>query len=128
VFLDNIVAASYKTYGRYKNETPYFSSVLYLLACFIVNIGIGLNVCKLTWGFSINTSKPTWYTGFAVLAFFTFRYYSKSRVEQILKKYELKSKKEKRIWGILAVLLSAIPILIAFLLSKYNHDHERILH
>jgi len=114
VFLDNILAASYKTYGRYKYETPYFSSVIYLSACLMINTGNALYACKLIWGIDLFISTTVWLTGCAVLTISMFRYYDKARVANILAKYETKSKRAKLMWGIFAFSLMAFPVFIIF--------------
>jgi len=119
----NILASTYNLYGRFNNQAPYESSVLYTSACEMLLVLFSLSMLKLFTNY--DPFKAEFLTNtvaiilIGLLMIGNFMFYSKKRVVKIVEKYNTKTKAEKRIWGTIAIVNFILPlILFPFLFKK----------
>ena len=124
MFYGNILAAAYRTYGRFKNENPYSRSIFFTCMCQILFIFLLISIIKKFEGINL----LTWMSGnakyyaipiYIIWIVVFFKYYSKERVQNIVAAYDEKPLFIKRMWGFIALISIIIPILFfPFLLKK----------
>ena len=122
MFFNNILACTYKFYGRFKNEAPYSSSIFYTILCQTVILFLIVSIVKVSFSldFSYLYSKPFWVLPIIIVwTIIAFKYYSKERVAQIVERFNQKSLNERRWWGFIALASFILPMLsIMILLTK----------
>jgi hypothetical protein len=120
--LNNLYAASYKSYEAF-NESARLKSII-LLGIIISGLSfmilIALQKLFDMSARSFFKTTPLAIFGIAVLALLV-RYYSAGRSQEIIEKYETKSMRERRCWGILTIFLVVAPFtVIAIMLTKHG--------
>ena len=121
-FYNNIFAATYKYYARYKTEVPRFSAVCVVTISQIVLFFLILVVLKKIGAidiFGILPSKFYFIPVFLLWLFLVYRYYTNDRATEVVQLFEQKPLKKRRAWGVLTIVCFILPIvLIALLLKK----------
>ena len=121
-FYNNIFASTYKYYSRFKRETPLFSAVCVVIVCQMTLFFLVLSILKrlnIINAFALLPNKFYFLPIFFVWLFLLFRYYTKSKAEEIISRFEKKLPKERKMWGVLTIMSFIVPlVLIAFLLKK----------
>jgi hypothetical protein len=118
-FYGNILASTYKFYGRFKGETPYFSSIIYIAWCQTELAFFGMFLLKKHFAIDLLYWLPNKYWGlpFAFLGLILiYRYYSKERVKILIDKFDKKSTWERIIWGIISLISLLGPL--AYFLTR----------
>lgn len=121
-FYNNIFASSYKYYSKFKRESPSFSATCIVVLCQMTMLCLILVILMKFTGinvFSILPNKLYFLLILALWFFLTFRYYRKDKIDIIIQKFEKKSNRDKKVWGVLTLFFIIVPIiLIALLLTK----------
>ncbi len=114
MFLGNVIACTYNFYGKFKNETPYFSSIIYLLSCIVLNLGVIIYGAHLWANLNIDfiSSKIVWLTLVISLTVLVRLIYNKRKVNEVVEKYNQKTRTEKKIWGGVSLLVLLVPLAI----------------
>jgi len=117
MFFGNVLAAAYKTYGRFKNEEPYFSAIIFLITCQLFWIFLVDSLLKKFFYVDLIILIPKLYFVILLIVWMllALKYYTKDKVNKIILKYNEKSIFEKRIWGIIALAIFLVPIIIILL-------------
>jgi hypothetical protein len=122
MFYGNILASTYKFYGRFKNETPYATSVIFTMFCQLFAFFLCFAILKHFWKIEIiETLIPNKIYMAALIGvffFFSFKYYSKKRVLIIVEKFNKKSRTERQVWGFVSILCLIVPICLFPVLLK----------
>ncbi len=124
-FFGNILASSYTYYSKIKRVDPFFQakmiivlvqSLLFLVFLLIINEYLGAHVFYFL-------SKNTFVTIiiYAIVFCLNFKYYSKERMISCIQKFETKSLMERRLWAVIAVVASVLPLLLFFLILIMRH-------
>ena len=121
-FYNNIFGATYKYYSRYKTEAPLFSAVCVVTVCQMVLSFLIIILLKVAGAIDIFGMLPSKYYFLPLLILWLFlinRYYTKAKVEEVVKVFEQKSLSERRMWGGVTIICFILPIvIIAMLLQK----------
>jgi hypothetical protein len=121
-FYNNVFAATYKYYARYKTEAPRFSAVCVVTVSQIVLFFLILVLLKKTGAIDIFGMLPSKYyfiPVFLLWLFLVYRHYTNNRAIEVVHLFEQKPLRERRTWGILTIICFILPIIIiAFLLKK----------
>lgn len=121
-FYNNIFAATYKYYSRFKTEAPLFSSVCVVTVCQILLLFLIIILLKVACVVDFFGMLPSKFYFIPILGLWlvlNFRYYTKDKVPEIIQAFEHKTKSERRIWGTVAIVCFILPIIIiAMLLRK----------
>lgn len=122
-YFGNIFCAAYLHFLKDRDEaTPLFASLMILWLCQFTLVMLFLALIKKMTGtdqvfFTIN--KYQFLTYYAIHIFSLHKSYSKKRVEEMVKVYAQKSKKEKEIWNLVTIANALLPItFIALLMQK----------
>jgi hypothetical protein len=110
---DNILASTYKFYGRFKNEDPYIASIFYLyISQLALLFGIATAI-KNYYSFDIISvfgSKGVFVGVSTVYLILMFFYYTRKRVNRIVADYEFQSRTTQVIWGVVAWASFLAPV------------------
>lgn len=119
---NNLFAASFKFYNRFKGETPLGTSVCVIFVCQMTLFFLIIIIIKKLSGVNFLSVLPNKYyfiPFFILWLYLIYKYYSKERVQLILQEFEGKSINEKRKWSVLTLVFFIVPlILIIWLLKK----------
>jgi hypothetical protein len=123
VFYGNILASAYTEYAKYKNETPYVKSVLFVVASQMVQIFFAFTLIKSLLGIDLVAFLiPSKY--FVILylcigGFLAFKYFNRSRVQKLVDNFGKKSDNQRKLWGLIAICGFILPtIFMAIILTK----------
>lgn len=121
-FYNNIYAACYKFYSKFKNETPYSTSIIVVDVCQMTLILLIIVIIKKITNYNLASLLPNkyYFLPFLILQLYLlYKYYSKEKVNSILEEFETKSPNAKKMWGALTIFFFIAPlVLIGFLLKK----------
>lgn len=120
-YYDNIYAATYKFYSRFKREEPRSSAICVVAVCQIMlcilisailqRIGI-INLR----GIGIN--KFYFLPLIFVWLFFLFKYYSEEKGRRAIEVFELKTTAQKKMWGVISLISFLLPIILIAIFTR----------
>jgi hypothetical protein len=123
-FINNIFAASYKSYYNYDSYSdPRFSSIILMGAIISGIVFMLLVLIQNLFGIYTNSffsTLPMIAYGVALFALL-IKYYSAARIQSIVEKYETKTMTERKWWGFLAIVLTVLPYTILIILANKRH-------
>jgi len=120
-YFDNIFAAFYRFYNRFRGETPLTTSIILVVICQISMLLLILAIFKKVSDLNYNSifhNKLLFIPIFFIWFYLIYRYYSKEKVKIVLQNFQNKTSKEKRIWAIVAIISFVGPIISIATLSK----------
>lgn len=105
-FYGNILASTYNFYGRFIYTSV--CEMLFVFFCFaILKSTTNYDFFKIAF-----PNKALSIVLIGILMVGNFIFYSKKRVSKIVEKYNRKSKMEKTLWGIIAIINFVLPLLV----------------
>jgi hypothetical protein len=117
----NIFASTYKYYSKFKTEEPRFSAVCFDHVSSSFSIFFLILLREFT-GFDFFGMLPNKFYFLPVLfiwLFLVYRDYDKEKIDEVLRDFEHKSNGKRKLWGLTAVNMFILPlIIIAVLLTK----------
>ena len=122
-YFNNIFGASFSYYSNPKlNVFPRFGATMIVMLCQIMLLYLLFAVLKKITPYNIFmlfTNRIYFLIVLVLWGMLNVRYYSKVRTQRIIKEYEEKSNKEKKIWSAVTIISIIAPLIsIAFLLKK----------
>jgi hypothetical protein len=119
---NNIFAATFNYYSRFKNESPRFSAACVVTVCQMVLLFLGIIILKKIGNIDIFGMLPSKYLIIPFLViwlYLVYRYYTKEKVNQVIELFSQKTILARRLWGVLTIVHFILPIvIISFLLKK----------
>lgn len=114
-YYDNIYAATYKFYSRFKREEPRSSAICVVAVCqmmlciliFAIFQRIGMINLR-----EIGINKFYFLPLIFVWLFLLFKYYSEEKGRRIIEVFELKTSAQKKIWGVTSLVSFLLPIIL----------------
>jgi membrane protease YdiL (CAAX protease family) len=130
-FYNNFFASYYYLFQRFNNFNPIHSSKLLVTACQYMHFFLLSGIAeKLTGTQLIPQFQSKYYVLFFAIPWFiiVYLYYSKNRVDQILKGFNQKSQNVKIIWGVVSVVSVILPIILFPILFSKPHPDPHFFH
>ena len=124
-FTENLLASAYNYYSRKKRIDAFFQAKLLLviiLSMFLLLLLLLLNEFFKFHVFNFLSHYKWLAVVFYLLIFFgIFKYYTKDKMSEYIQVFELKSKKQKRLWGLVTILCAILPLVLFFLVLRIQH-------
>jgi len=121
-YYDNIYAATYKFYSRFKREEPRSSAICVVAVCQIMSCILIFAIFQRIGMINlreIGINKFYLLPLILVWLFFLFKYYSEVKGRKTIETFELKTTAQRKMWGVISLVSFLLPIiLIAFFTMK----------
>ena len=124
-FTGNLLASAHNYYSRNKRIDAFFLAKLLLVI--ILSLFLLLLLLLVNEFFKLHLfnflSRYKWLAVFFYILIFIgiFKYYSKDKMNAYIQAFELKSKNDKRLWGLITILCAILPLLLFFLVLRIQH-------
>jgi len=124
-FIGNLLGSAYTYYSKKKKIDALFQAKLLLVVILnvsllflllLANEFLGLKIFKFLF-----ENKWLVITFYIIIFIGLFKYYSKEKVALYVESFELKSKKEQSVWGIITILSAILPPLLFFIVLRIRH-------
>jgi len=114
-YYDNIYAAIYKFYSRFKREEPRSSAICVVAVCqimlciliFAIFQRIGMINLR-----EIGINKFYLLPLILLWLFLLFKYYSKEKGRKTIEIFELKTTAQRKMWGVISLISFLLPIIL----------------
>ncbi len=124
-FYNTIFASAYRSYDKYENSPAKYRASSFV---FVHMLGlVFLIVCVIQKTFSLDFTGVRKFPGyqliFLMIGFFflsrLWKYYSKDRIEILVKDFEQKPLLQRRLWGYVAVITLILEFVVAAVVLNY---------
>lgn len=116
---NNIFASTYNYYSKFKNESPVVASICVVFVCQVTLalLTVGLIGEIINRNLFLNIPNKIYALPFLVIwLVLIFRIYSKEKVVDIVKEFNSKPVRQRRVWGIITVVHFVCPTILFLLL------------
>jgi len=122
LFYNNLYASYNIILKELKNFDPRYTSIFLVATCQLIHLLLLFRIIQNSTGIIIFpyrfSSKYNILLIAVPLIIILYVYYSNNRIEQILKQFEKKPKKEKLVWQIVSITLLLIPLILFLSLHR----------
>lgn len=114
-YYDNIYAATYKFYSRFKREEPRSSAICVVAVCQIMSCILIFAIFQRIGMINlreIGINKFYLLPLILVWLFFLFKYYSEVKGRKTIETFELKTTAQRKMWGVISLVSFLLPIIL----------------
>jgi len=120
MIIDNLIAATYNTYAKTGDNSPYLKTTAYVATC--LNVVLFFSIFCIKSIFNIDLSAGVIFLlitlTFVTILIVLLKYYTRERLSRIVADFDKKKRGQRMLWGAFALIIFIVPIILIAIMAR----------